>query len=154
MAGIATKSFVEEMMVIMPVLIRQMHTLQADAVMRGHITVPQFLVLDSIVNRGPLKMSGIAAELRVSTPAATGIVERMHMLGMVVRRYDPKDRRVIRIAVTPKGKKIVRTLRSDRGRMIGELFGRLSARERASYLKILKKILKKVHDGITKQGRS
>ncbi len=154
MAGIATKSFVQEMMVVMPALVRGMHRLQMDAVMCGHITVPQFLVLDSIVNRGPLKMSGIAAELRVSTAAATGIVERLHVLGMVTRRYDPKDRRVIRIAVTPKGRKIVKTLCSERSRMIGRLFGRLTAGERASYLKIVKKILKKVHDGIGKKDHS
>ena len=146
MAGISTRSFVKEMMGIMPVLIRGMHRVQTDAIMRGNVTVPQFLVLGLIENRGPLKMSEIAKELRVSTPAATGIVERMHMLGMVARRYDPKDRRVIRIAATAKGNRIVRTLRSERSRMIGKLFGRLTARERASYLKILRKVL----DGIKK----
>ena len=146
MAGISTKSFVKEMMVIMPGFLRGMHRVQADAVMRGNITVPQFLVLDLIENRGPLKMSEIAKELKVSTPAATGIVERMHILGMVARRYDPKDRRVIRIAVTAKGSGIVRNLRSERSRMIGKFFGRLTAGERASYLKILRK----VHDAIKK----
>jgi len=150
MKGISTERFVKEMMVVMPVLLRSMHKVQSDAVMRGHITVPQFLVLDSIARRGPLKMSGIAKELGVSTPAATGLVDRMHGLGLVARRYDPKDRRVIRIAATAKGRKTVRTLHAERGRMIGRLFGRLTASERASYLKIIKK----VHDVAVKKAHA
>jgi len=150
MTGLSTKQFVKEMMVIMPVLLRNMHKIQSDAVMRGHITVPQFLALDMIMRRGSLKMSSIARELKVSTPAATGIVERMHALGMVARRYDRLDRRVILIAITPKGKKVVQTLHKERGRMIGKLFGCLTAAERASYLKILTK----VHNVASKKDRS
>ncbi len=150
MAGLSTKAFVKEAMVIMPALLRSMHKVQSDAVMRGHITVPQFLVLDLVGRRGPLKMCVLARDLNVSTPAATGLVERMHALGMVARRTDPKDRRVILVAVTPKGKRVVRTLHAERGRMIGRLFGRLDAADRAAYLKILKK----VYDVAVKSGRS
>ncbi len=150
MVGISTKSFVKEMMGIMPVLLRSMHKVQSDAVMRGHLTVPQFLALDVVVRRGSLKMSEIAKELGVSTPAATGIVERMHELRMVTRRSDPRDRRVIRIAATAKGRKIVRTLLAERGRMFSRLFGRLTASERAAYLKIIKK----VHHVAVKSDRS
>ena len=140
MAGISTKAFVRQMRELMPVFLRGMLKMQSDAVTRGHMTVPQFLALGAVVRRGPLKMGDLAAELGVSTPAATGIVERLHAMGMVSRGSDPKDRRVIRIAATARGQKTVRTLMVQRGRMIGKLFGPLSAAERAAYLKIVRKV--------------
>ncbi|MGE5280383.1 MAG: MarR family winged helix-turn-helix transcriptional regulator [Deltaproteobacteria bacterium] len=140
MSGLSTQQFTKEAMVIMPALLRSMHKIQSDAVMRGHITVPQFLVLEFVIRRGELKMGDVARELRVSTPAATGLVNRMHRLGMVARRYDPKDRRIIRIVATPKGRRMVHTLFAERRRMIARLFGRLTPMDRAAYLKILKKV--------------
>jgi len=140
MHGLTTRRFVGEMMGILPSLIRGTLRQHADAITSGHITVPQFLVLEAVENRGPLKMSVLAEELRVSMPAATGLVDRLHALRVVERQYDPDDRRLILIAITPKGRRMVRTLRSKRARMIGSIFGRLTSQERADYIKILKRV--------------
>ena len=64
--------------------------LPADAqVSPGHI---QVLIA---LTRGPRSVGKLAEELEVSPPAATQLVDRLAEHGMVRRRNDPADRRVV-----------------------------------------------------------
>lgn len=134
--------FSQELTQIMPHLIRGLLRNQGDAVASGKITVPQYTLLSDIISKGSLKMKDIARDLGVSLPAATGIVSRLHGIGLLRRVFDPNDRRIIYIVVTPKGKKIVTQVATQRKKAIGLVFGKLTQRERDEYLKILRKVMK------------
>jgi len=142
------ESFADEVVSIMPALIKGMFKIRPDALGKGGISVPQFLALDLILQKGQLKMRDIAKSLNVRLPAASGIIKRLYKMQMVKRVYDSKDRRVIRINLTPKGKKTVVNIRNARKQAIEDVFGRITAKERADYLNILKKI-----KGILYEGR-
>jgi DNA-binding MarR family transcriptional regulator len=118
---------------------------QTDALGRGKITVPQYLSLDLLKSHGFLKMKDIAKELNISLPAATGLVDRLYRMGMVKRTYDERDRRLIIITLTSKGKQTLEQIRSQRQKAIQQVFGKLTEKERLTYLRIVRKLKKILH---------
>ncbi len=141
------ESFACEVAGIVPELIKGMFRLKPDTLGRGKVTVPQFLALDLILQKGRLKMRDIAEGLNVSLPAATGIIERLYKMNMVERVYDSRDRRVVRIKLTLKGRKAAVDIRNSRKQAIKEVFGKLTPRERRDYLNILRKIKDILYNG-------
>ncbi|MCF7898187.1 MAG: MarR family transcriptional regulator, partial [Candidatus Omnitrophica bacterium] len=109
----------------------------------GKITLPQYLVLDLVYRKNALKMKDIAFGLKVSLPAASGLVDRLARLKMIRRIPDNQDRRVILIDLTKSGKKTVEDVSKKRKEVIEKIFSPLTSRERQNYLNILNKIKKK-----------
>ena len=50
---------------------------------------------------------GLARHLRLSPPTVTGIVDRLHEAGLVVRVRSATDRRVVEVTPTEKGRQLV-----------------------------------------------
>ncbi|MCF7875155.1 MAG: MarR family transcriptional regulator [Candidatus Omnitrophica bacterium] len=116
---------------------------KSDAFIKGKITLPQYLVLDLVYRKNALKMKDIAFGLKVSLPAASGLVDRLARLKMIRRIPDNQDRRVILIDLTKSGKKTVEDVSKKRKEVIEKIFSPLTSRERQNYLNILNKIKKK-----------
>lgn len=79
-----------------------------------------------LYNRGPMRMSDIAATLGASTATATGVVDRMVEREYIIRQHDPSDRRVVICQLTDTGKRLVSSMwqmQQDRRR---ELLSQLS----------------------------
>jgi DNA-binding MarR family transcriptional regulator len=134
-------SFSEEMMRLMPQIVKGVLRRQSDALTQGRITIPQFLTLILIDSKLSVKMKDIAKEFNISLPAATGIIARLFKMSFVKRVYDDSDRRIIRVVLTPKGKKIVEQVKTKRKKFVESVFGKLSERERQAYLRILRKLM-------------
>jgi DNA-binding MarR family transcriptional regulator len=79
--------------------------------------------LSVVVYGGPMTMGELAAAERVQLPTISRLATALEHDGLVVRRADPRDGRVVRIEATDKG---VRTLEEARRLRIRELAGRLS----------------------------
>lgn len=133
------KKFTQELNVLMPSVMR--------GVLKNHptemcefLTPHQLLILDLLNKKGPMMMTEIAREMGFSFPAATGVVTRLHSFKMVARVYDKEDRRIIRIVLTQKAKKLINRIRYYREKIVNKIFGKLTEKERQSYLSILKKV--------------
>lgn len=146
MKKMSLSKFSDEIVDIIPLLIKGMlkgiSRKKNDPISQGKISLPQYITLEMLVRQSGLKMKDIAENLNVSYPAATGIIDRLHKMGMVKRVSDKKDRRVVYIEVTEKGEKIVEEVRKNRHELIERVFGNLSQEERMAYLQIIKKVLK------------
>jgi DNA-binding MarR family transcriptional regulator len=118
---------------------------------RGKITIPQFWVLEYLSSRGLSRMSDIAAILKVSKPAATGIIDRLLLAQLVKRSFDTRDRRVIWIAITSKGEVIIENIKRQKYRTLVTIFSKISSTERNQYLHILEEIVKIVD--VTKDSK-
>lgn len=79
---------------------------------------------------GPQRMSDIARLVGVSLPAATITVEKLVEAKLVKRTPDPKDRRVVRIELTSKGRRIVQQMNKVHEKRFGEILAKLSPAER------------------------
>jgi len=85
--------------------------------------------LRAVAAEGPQRISDLAERLGVSQPGATQLVARMVDDGLVERREDPTDGRVVRIGATRHGRAVIAQRRESRSRALDELVGRLSRRE-------------------------
>jgi DNA-binding MarR family transcriptional regulator len=104
------------------------------------LSLSQIAILDILSRNKESKMSDMARYMEITTAAMTGIIDRLVRDGYVARFSDPDDRRVINIKLTGKGTSTVKTLLEQKKSMITKVFGVLSEKERAEYLKILTRI--------------
>jgi DNA-binding MarR family transcriptional regulator len=137
MADHDISQFADKVTELIPVIMREYVKHQVDEFDKLKITMPQFFVLDLVGRKGEEKMSDLAKFINVTTAAMTGIVERLVKNGYVVRVYDPDDRRIIKIKLTPKGAKILKDMIQKRKEITIKMFGSISQEEREEYLKIL-----------------
>ena len=145
---LSTHDFADQMNEVMPVILKRFVRMQAEELNKGQVTPPQILILEFLARKGPSKMTDIARFMGTSTPASTGIVDRLVKSGYVIRSFDENDRRIVKIKINPKGLDLVKKLSFNRRNMLINIFGRISKQDRFDYLRILKKI----RDNLIKEG--
>jgi DNA-binding MarR family transcriptional regulator len=74
----------------------------------------QTKVLFVLHHDGPSRVSHLADVLGVAAPSMTGTLERLVRQGLVERRDDPSDRRLVIIAPTTAGQALVERLQQGR----------------------------------------
>jgi DNA-binding MarR family transcriptional regulator len=102
--------------------------------LRGSLSLVHLHVLTVLESDGPLSMSKLAGELDVSVASATGIVDRMEQRGLVERRHQPDDRRVILVYPTDAGDSVFRDLAMERRKHLAGLLDRMTDAELESFL--------------------
>jgi DNA-binding MarR family transcriptional regulator len=114
-------------------------TLYAEAGRESGLTTPQAQLL-CVLQDGPLGMAGLSSMLRLERSSLTGLVDRAEQRGLVERRPDPADRRAVRVALTPAGRRTVDRFHGQvTERLCGTLAG-LSATERERFTRTLAKL--------------
>ncbi len=137
MVGVSIVDFADKLEQIMPEIMKGfIHRLNND-VYKGRITLPQLLILDLLNRQGPSRMTDLAKQMKVTTAASTGIVQRLVLLGYVQREFDQKDRRIIKIKLSPKGTELLKRLTQQRRQLITKIFAQISEHDRGEYLRIL-----------------
>lgn len=71
------------------------------------VTMPQIKILLILYVGGPRRMSDIAADLDVTLPAATSLIDRLVEKHYVVRETYSDDRRVVLCQLSPSGEQAV-----------------------------------------------
>lgn len=132
--------FVDKISTLLPILMKEFIKHQPEEIAKGKLGLPQVLVLQHLVDKDALKMVEIARFLKVSTPAATGIVERLVKAGYAERLFDKDDRRIIRVKVTSKGKTLLEKINQERRKIMLKIFSKVSEKDRKDYLRVLLKI--------------
>jgi DNA-binding MarR family transcriptional regulator len=73
--------------------------------LKTELSVRQGAVLSLVVERpGEHTVATLHAALKVSKPALSRVLDRLRDLNLAHRRIDPKDRRVVLVDPTPKGR--------------------------------------------------
>ena len=134
------QEFGQEIAHLMPRFIRVVLGRQFKAVKSQDITISQMVILTLLSEKKQCKMTEIAKALSITTSAATGLVDRMVRSHHLKRMPDEKDRRVINIVMTEKGKSTIDHINKWRYRMMMDMFGRLKPIERTRYLETVKKL--------------
>lgn len=132
--------FADKINEIMPAIIQGFTRRQANELYKGKITLPQFLILNYLSEKCESRMTDIAHFMQVTTAAITGIISRLVRAGYVVRIYEPKDRRIIKIRLTARACALVKKINQQRRKAIINIFGNISEDDRKNYLKILMQI--------------
>lgn len=69
----------------------------------GELTLAQLSILITLLDRGPIRMTDLAAHERVRTPTTTVAIRRLEKVGLVKRSRDPSDLRAVLVDITPQG---------------------------------------------------
>ena len=109
------------------------------------VTHSQFFVLTMIERRRDIGIRAISKNFNISSSAATQLVDGLVENGYVVRKAGLKERRVLRLELSPKGRKRITDLKNKRAKIIAALFDALNDEELKIYLRLHKKILSKIN---------
>ncbi|MBI3451251.1 MAG: MarR family transcriptional regulator [Rhodospirillales bacterium] len=74
------------------------------------LSVPQWRVLATLVDTPGMSLGALAEAVLFKQPTLTKVIDRMERDGWVGRQYGQRDRRKIRVVITPRGRKVVRGL--------------------------------------------
>ena len=89
------------------------------------LTAPRLSALSVIVFNGPITLGKLAEAEQVRPPTMTRIVNALEEEELVVKAQDPADGRLIRIAATTKGKRVLIRGRARRVQSLTEQIRRL-----------------------------
>jgi DNA-binding MarR family transcriptional regulator len=135
------KSSAERLADIFIVLQRSFVLNLSKELVRGRLSFPQFLLLSFLAqDKEPMAMSQTAHLMKHTTAAATGLVDRLEKLGLIIRKQGPKDRRKVMVHITEKGQALVQEIRQDMIQNLLRLMGHLDESEQASWVRIYEKI--------------
>ena len=82
--------------------------------------------LATLERSGPCRLTALAASEGVTQPAMTQLVGRLADSGLVARRADPDDGRVVYVELTPEGRDLITRRRAVRTERLSVLMARLS----------------------------
>jgi len=133
--------FGNRMIELLPKLMRGVTEQEHNYLSGGKITLPQLWALEYLSRQGSSPMNTLAGHLKISRPAATGLIDRLIAQGLVRREGDSKDRRVVRVSITSKGRKITTDIWEQKRKTIIKVFGQISPEEREQYITILGKVV-------------
>jgi DNA-binding MarR family transcriptional regulator len=96
------------------------------------VSPTQLSALATIERHGPITLGDLAAAERVQPPTITAAVGRLEQQGLVARRPDRDDKRVVRVVVTAGGRRLLARNRSLKTAFLARRLDTLDAAERAT----------------------
>lgn len=134
---------VDEILMLLPVLGRLLDKpdpVELDEIARQGIPTdvhvsPGHVQIMIALARGPHSVRQLAEVVGVSSPAVTQLVDRLVEIGMVERRHDIKDRRVVLVDYVPGMQQIARSIVDGRRRQLSWVVERMTDEEAEAFLK-------------------
>jgi MarR family transcriptional regulator, organic hydroperoxide resistance regulator len=119
----------------------------ADEAMSGHgVRVGQHIVLSVLWEQDGLTPGEIARRLEVATPTIVNTATRMEEAGLLVRRPDPADARLVRLYLTPHGRSVRESVRQARAALERDATAILTPAELDHLRSALTKIIAQLRD--------
>src|ERR1700747_3649726 len=103
----------------------------------GDLTLAQLSILVTLIDRGPIRMTELAAHERVRTPTTTVAIRRLEKLGLVKRSKDQSDLRAVLVDITDKGLAVHRESLANRRAALASMLSTLSHDDRETLVKAL-----------------
>ncbi len=104
-------------------------------------TLPRFDLMAQL-DRHPdgLRMHELSKRMMVTRGNITGITDQLEREGLVVRSFDPTDRRAVAVKLTQRGLKRFREMAAGHERWVAELLDGLSPEEKRTVFGLLRKL--------------
>jgi DNA-binding MarR family transcriptional regulator len=117
---------------------------QVDFLFEQKITQLQFITLITVSYFEPCPMSKLAANMRMSLPQATQIVERLINAGLLKREDAPSDRRIVLVRLTAKGEGCISNFKVMISKRWSEVLQNLNEDELDLFIKLTSKLSEEV----------
>jgi len=118
-----------------------MRAITDDELSQHGVRVGQNLVLEVLWDDDGLTPGELAARLGVATPTIVKSVSRMESAGLLTRRKDEHDGRLVRVFLTEHGRTVREPLEDARKRLEERVAGPLTDEERDVLRRVLNRII-------------
>jgi MarR family transcriptional regulator, organic hydroperoxide resistance regulator len=119
----------------------------ADVAMSRHgVRVGQNLVLEALWEDDGLTPGEVAQRLHVTTPTIVKMATRMEAAGLLTRRRDARDARLVRLHLTARGRSLRAALEGELRALEERATATLTATERRHLERALAKIVRSLED--------
>ena len=110
------------------------------------ITGDQFFVLQILTKEENVTSSQLAKLFNVKPSAITAMIDRMYKNDLVLRNRDEKDRRVVYIELSEKGKEIKRRAEKKRMEIMKKYYGQLDEDELVGLIETIEKLTRIIQE--------
>jgi len=100
-----------------------------DLMQNSGFTLPQFSVISILAKNGEQKVSDISEKMGLSDSTVSGILDRLEQKGIIERKRDKDDRRVVKIYLIKESQPICREFHRKREKYFAGLLKMLSEQE-------------------------
>src|SRR4051794_8398411 len=111
-----------------------------EAVDDGPLTIPQYQPLEPLLAGDALSVRALADQAGVAPPSATRMLDGLERAGFVTRSPSPRDRRVVDVALTAEGRRVVTARREQVDEWRRRLYEALPEGERADAARLLRRL--------------
>jgi DNA-binding MarR family transcriptional regulator len=115
---------------------------QAEKVFEGQdLTLSQWIVLE-LIEEGRVVTPGEAARmLGHNSGATTRLIDELESQGLLERRREPGDRRLVTLALTPAGKRQAKAWKGEMAGFFDELLAEFSAAEIETMIALMSRLV-------------
>jgi MarR family transcriptional regulator, 2-MHQ and catechol-resistance regulon repressor len=99
-----------------------------------------FAVLEALLHKGPLPVNAIGRKVLLTSGSITTAVDRLEAQGLVERRAHQTDRRARVVHLTREGERLINGVFAEHKRDMERAASALSRSERATLIRLLKKL--------------
>lgn len=104
------------------------------------VSPSQFPLLKLLEEQGETTVSEVAGGLAMSVAGATGLIDRLERAGLVERRRDEADRRLVFVTLSPTGRDVLAKARRVRREVLADLLASLTRAEVEQFMAIWAKM--------------
>jgi MarR family 2-MHQ and catechol resistance regulon transcriptional repressor len=104
------------------------------------ICLSDFMVLEVLLHKGNMTISGIGQKVLLAAPSMTSAIDRLEKLGYVVRKSSNEDRRIRLVELTSQGHTFITELYQRHARSLELIAGALNQTEKENLRESLKKL--------------
>lgn len=141
MKNFSLEEFGDRLVKLLPRMRQEILRYESHYIIRGTVTTSQLFVMEYLSRQERCRMGEVVEVMKISFSAGTAMLDRLVDRKFVKRFRSEHDRRIVFVAITDKGKKIVEEIYDQKRKGLVELFTLLSPEERKAYLEILEKLV-------------
>ncbi|WP_077324188.1 MarR family winged helix-turn-helix transcriptional regulator [Virgibacillus siamensis] len=104
------------------------------------ISTTEFSILEALYHKGKLTVNQICDAVLIKSGSMTYVVNKLYERGLLDRKPDHKDRRVIHVYLTSKGEKLMDEIFPKHQEVIEQIFDVINTKEKESMIRILKQV--------------
>lgn len=123
-------------------LFRQLLPAVPEELLTMEATLPQLKIMLILYFNGPMRMTAIAAELSVTLPTATNLVDKLVEKDFIERENQAEDRRVVICKLSEKGQKAIAGIWESAALRCRILLKSMDIEKLQSFVDVLENMLK------------
>lgn len=131
----------------------RLHRLVDQTMSSAGLSLARSKVLMRLGEQGPINQATLAALLGFAPRSVTEVVDALEHDGLVARTEDKADRRARIVNLTSAGHVALAAAQVTRAKVMDEIFGTLSARDRATLVDLLNMIRTNLPSGDTSRDQ-